>query len=570
MASTTVMSLSFILLGLSSLVAGKVGDPQAKHHFAAKVELNVIQSALEDVIGEDERDHLAAAAQALHPMWRTLPKDPQGRVEWRSLRHIAHRYFMQRFGLLVRGFEPARLVNASHSGHAEIFSNHMPHFIDVLLEERRADRWFVVEDAAALVVTLEKLIFESETALLETAYRRELGQLSGRVDRRRLFRILETYMVHWFMSGNDESVNYVLDNPHTLEGFLHWNEMRGFINGQIEAMDFARARSPKARDARSMMLGTYTFDDAHTVVGSITRSFASYWESECRIMKESLVAMDTDGTGRVRLSQFYGAALNNELQFRESEDYLRDQGVLDETSTWRGKQVLVANYMQAASNCIVSSPNYLVCCANECEGILTEIEQNIGMPAALPNDILRVVKNITSPSHEDDTPPVLDGPLAAQLQKLADLHGGVVPLHGRLFSQWLHYVFPRECAFPHKAGTIAVQMTSEFNDDYVATDAQMQETVAAAVSSASNSDSQEVDELRRDSQLWSEEEEVLFAGNAVDLRAPWEAHRSVTTVGGAVAALLVAAWRAISWRKGHDQMLLPVCGNDAWSKSHSV
>ena len=23
----------------------------------------------------------------------------------------------------------------------------------------------------------------------------------------------------------------------------------------------------------------------------------------------------------------------------------------------------------------------------------------------------------------------------------------MVPLHGRLFSQWLHYVFPRECAF---------------------------------------------------------------------------------------------------------------------------
>ena len=31
-------------------------------------------------------------------------------------------------------------------------------------------------------------------------------------------------------------------------------------------------------------------------------------------------------------------------------------------------------------------------------------------------------------------------------------HGGKVPIHGRLFAQWLHYVFPRDCAFPYKSG----------------------------------------------------------------------------------------------------------------------
>merc|ERR1719271_374242 len=28
----------------------------------------------------------------------------------------------------------------------------------------------------------------------------------------------------------------------------------------------------------------------------------------------------------------------------------------------------------------------------------------------------------------------------------------MVPLHGRLFSQWLHYVFPSECQYPHPVG----------------------------------------------------------------------------------------------------------------------
>merc|ERR1719221_2229657 len=31
--------------------------------------------------------------------------------------------------------------------------------------------------------------------------------------------------------------------------------------------------------------------------------------------------------------------------------------------------------------------------------------------------------------------------------------GGLVPLHGRLFMQWMHHAYPRECPYPHAAGT---------------------------------------------------------------------------------------------------------------------
>lgn len=36
-------------------------------------------------------------------------------------------------------------------------------------------------------------------------------------------------------------------------------------------------------------------------------------------------------------------------------------------------------------------------------------------------------------------------------------HGGKVPLHGRLLAQWLHYVFPQECPYPHLAGSVNPQ-----------------------------------------------------------------------------------------------------------------
>merc|ERR1719498_2168054 len=41
-----------------------------------------------------------------------------------------------------------------------------------------------------------------------------------------------------------------------------------------------------------------------------------------------------------------------------------------------------------------------------------------------------------------------------RLDEVAKYHSGLVPLHSRLFSQWLHYAYPRECQFPHAAGTI--------------------------------------------------------------------------------------------------------------------
>merc|ERR1719387_1072567 len=38
--------------------------------------------------------------------------------------------------------------------------------------------------------------------------------------------------------------------------------------------------------------------------------------------------------------------------------------------------------------------------------------------------------------------------LRSKLEEIAAKGNGRVPLHGRLFSQWLHYAFPYECPYP--------------------------------------------------------------------------------------------------------------------------
>merc|ERR1719386_202445 len=48
--------------------------------------------------------------------------------------------------------------------------------------------------------------------------------------------------------------------------------------------------------------------------------------------------------------------------------------------------------------------------------------------------------------------PVITDERRGQLAEIAGLHGGEVPVHGRLFAQWLHFVFPHECPYPHMGG----------------------------------------------------------------------------------------------------------------------
>merc|ERR1719299_350748 len=121
----------------------------------------------------------------------------------------------------------------------------------------------------------------------------------------------------------------------------------------------------------------------------------------------------------------------------------------------------------------------------------------------------------------DDEPPKIDDALRAQLLKIAETHGGKVPLHGRLFAQWLHYVFPRECSFPHKAGAHKALSPQQYGQGYIASDEEVK--THAADRNANASMEEKLEEVQWMSQ-WSEEEE-LQADYALQLQAPWESTR---------------------------------------------
>jgi len=334
----------------------------------------------------------------------------------------------------------------------------------------------------------------------------------------------------------------LLKKPELLpQAFPHWEQIKHFANGMIRSMEFDGQRNPTLGHGRAALAEGYSFDDVHKAVASITNTFASYWETECQTIKSSLMELDKTGTGRIPLSDFYGANADGEWRFGESEAYLRELGALDESSAWRGKQVIIPNYLQGASNCIVTTPHYLVCCVNECEEVLDEIEDTIGGPMASPADILALVGNM---GNFNDDKPKIDKALQNQLQRVAEAHGGKVPLHGRLFAQWLHYVFPRECPFPHRAGSFTSLTPHEFGDQYIASETEVS-AHAARRGDAENAKAAEQAIEQEWMSQWSEEEELH---SDYGMRAPWESGNFA--MGGSAVVILALIALFIASKNG--------------------
>jgi len=180
-------------------------------------------------------------------------------------------------------------------------------------------------------------------------------------------------------------------------------------------------------------------------------------------LKERLVEMDDQNTGRVPLNKFYKGIMDPKWPFIENTAYLRSLGALDETNPKR-PLVVIPNYMSSRTHCVTPSAFFAVCCLDECEGLRSHVEQAIGQPLATPQRIIELISNL--PSDTVEAPRNLSSLQIQRLNDIADVHGGgQVPLHGRLFAQWMHHAYPRECQYPHVAGSTVSRSQGEFHDE---------------------------------------------------------------------------------------------------------
>merc|ERR1719189_1583180 len=440
-------------------------------------------------------------------------------------------------------------VNSSHAGEAEILSQQGPTLAQALAGPQ-GKHGFSLDEAVVMISALEHLLFDSDSALLERIYRSRSFLPTSVLDKKQLQALLKDYMVYWIVGDDEETAAALLKDPRLFEESVpHWTAIVAMVEGSVMALEFSRQQTLEVGAGRAAFEGRYTFEDALRVAGSISRNFGSFWETQCQDTKASLSALDTTRTGRVRLPDFYGANKEGEWRFAESEAYLRELGALDETSTWRGKQVIVSNYMQAASNCVVTRSHYLVCCMVECEGILAQVEAAVGAPVATADQLLQVVNSITD---GDDEPAHLDASMRAQLQRIAQMHGGHVPLHGRLFAQWLHFAFPRDCAFPHKAGDTATLTPAQFGEASMVSAEEVSRHVAEDVVQQDLAGRNMSSEQGEWMTQWSDEEELL--GDYPQRSGiSWDGRRVL--VLGAAAAVVGSLLRAGAGTvKAHDEL----------------
>jgi len=121
-------------------------------------------------------------------------------------------------------------------------------------------------------------------------------------------------------------------------------------------------------------------------------------------------------------------------------------GALDESDPNMPPSLIVPNYLNSMTNCLGKSDYYLLCCIDECEDLMGQLEREIAMPAAEPQQIAALVASM--PSDTMDASRNLSTGLLSRLDAIAERHAGRVPLHGRLFAQWMHHAYPNECQYP--------------------------------------------------------------------------------------------------------------------------
>jgi len=133
---------------------------------------------------------------------------------------------------------------------------------------------------------------------------------------------------------------------------------------------------------------------------------------------------------------------------------------LEKAAGDREPSLLIPNYVLSMSNCVEASDFYSICCLNECDGIFQHLEARIQAPVASKDEITHAIEEgitlsplLSSTVHTEARN--LSATLRTKLEEVASYHYDMIPLHGRLFAQWLHYAFPRECPYPHMSGTLS-------------------------------------------------------------------------------------------------------------------
>jgi hypothetical protein len=424
----------------------KLPEPELKRALVAEIEA-ALSGGLETVTQE----HLDEISEALRPTFEVLPKNSYDRLNHNSVRYLMNRYFSTRHGWFINGLqEGGESWNASSAKIS--MRDHIPEVLQELFEKRIGQRGSGLKEVSVFAAMTEHLIHEELRSKLELVYQSK-GVLAGAsIERPQAVKIMELYVI-CMLRGHDTAA--CVRQSKVLESTFHkqypaWKEVQQMIADIV----------PTSADEQPSFL----FGDIANLLGVVTKRFAQFYEGQCSKLKSSLLSMEEKHSGRARLTDFYKAALYDGMyNFVETIEVLRHLGSLDEVNA-SNPRIIIPNYVQGLSNCVARTSFYSTCCPNTCEALLDRVERALGKSEATPTEIVTAIEDPTAalePGFQG-----LNPWLRKRLDNLARHHGGNVPLHGRLFMQWMHFVHPRDCAYPHLSGTTYKRTLEEWARDH--------------------------------------------------------------------------------------------------------
>jgi len=452
MAFTGLFKASIILAVLSySEVAAQSG--QFLRKVSTREIVNDLEKSLSDLLSghasEAASKRLAAIETSIWQTFQSLPKNDMGRLAPRAVRHIVHGYFAREHGWQIKGLESSGTqVNTTTKVHdVNILQDKAPLLVEGLLEARHQDHGLGLTEVVAMVSVLEQIVFDESVTLLEAAYRLNGEFVARQIDEATLHKVLKSYLI---LFGQGSKADLLDATRHqAILAARPREDIDDFERNAVMNFEYARRHQTNPFVPRQ-----YSFEAVAEIVTDLAQRYGKWQNAECRDMKEHLVELDPEGSGRVPLGLLYAQPPSASYHFSESAEYLRSIGALDETSST--PKVVIANYIMGPSNCIASGAYYSVCCLNNCDSIMDEIEHKVLAPTASPERLLSIVRNMSSAQH-------LPSNLVEKLKSIAERHGGDVPIHGRLFAQWLHFAFPHECPFPAVLKTASALATSQWH-----------------------------------------------------------------------------------------------------------
>merc|ERR1719330_2319657 len=499
---------------------------------------STIMGKIEEMLAKDEvaESRLARIEDYLRATFKAMPKNMDGKLEHAAVRYTLHGYFVQRHGWYVRGLsDVGEGFNATSQNG--VLQDRVEEFVQGVFEQKMGAHGLNLREMALLAAIFENLVHqETKDRLNSAVVALNLGN-SLELSVSEVDEVIDAYMMSYILRFDYAARpgSLPLVRSRIAKIYPAWGETQQFLR--------------EVRGEHSRHKNFFSLSDVEDIVEAIGDRYGHFQDRECHVLKSSLLALEdrsigVNGSGRVRMADFYGSALSDgNWQFVETTEYLAQLGVMDAHDP-KIPRVIIPNYINSPSNCLAGSKYYSVCCINECEDLIDSLEHRFQTPAVAPKDVVEAVSSLSS-----STVPAgreLHPILMARLDEIAKHHSGRVPLHGRLFAQWMHHAYPRECPYPHLSGTVRAQRANDFQKQSQKSPTLKKDAISDIVEKHKTEQAESVLDGSDECTAWSHHEELYVHGSASEETGYLRRTRPVAYIAVVVAVASVLARQAAS------------------------